>query len=654
MKKKMIRKIAVTLMLGMLVPLAANAEEADLQLKIDKLSKEVADLKGSVKKVEDKSIGKWLTIGGEYRFRVDSLHGETAAYTDAIGTMQNLVGGFTAPVTGLPGSGVAGSAIGGITSLTPTQFIMQGKSGSLFTPAQFNTILYQYMPQAMAASLPGLFTAMNTPGFNPSAVPALTVQQQSILGTLSSKVMPTVMSMQVGTIPGMLAILPAGTPGTTTVGQVFAGFPAASQQLANNLLMQGFLGANSGNLATIPASKPKNASLYTNKFALDLTAKPVKDITVHTTLGIYKAFGSQSDSTTNDNMFADRVGAFDGTIGHIPTDSKLNVDRAYATWSNIADQPLWFSVGRRPSTNGAPSNLRLNKERPGNGGTPALLVDYAFDGMTVGYAPDIDALPGAYAKVCYGRAFDSGFTPPNSINDTDMLGIAVIPIDTDPLRVWLQWNRGYDIFDFPAMNNTVFGNTAPSVNLGNIDWYGAGAMSTLKKVGPGTLQLFGDIGLSITHPNSNVSQNAGFQGLLSGEFFAQDFDPKDQTGWAAYAGIRYDLPSKTKIGFEFNHGSKYWITFAPSADDMWTSKVGTRGNVFEPYIIQELNLKPLSSYFAKAFVKVGYQYYDFEYTGSNNWVGAPKKISEIKSTDLMLMAPLKVAHNVYGTFEVQF
>jgi hypothetical protein len=179
-------------------------------------------------------------------------------------------------------------------------------------------------------------------------------------------------------------------------------------------------------------------------------------------------------------------------------------------------------------------------------------------------------------------------------------------------------------------------------------------MSTLKKVGPGTLQIFGDVALSVTHPNGNVSQNAGFEGLLSGEFFAQDTNPKDRTGWAAYAGIRYDLPSKTKIGFEFNHGSKYWITFAPSADDMWTSKVGTRGNVFEPYIIQELNLKPLSSYFAKAFVKVGYQYYDFEYTGSNNWVGAPKKISEIKSTDLMLMAPMKSAQNVYGTFEVQF
>ena len=650
MKKKCIRKIAVVIMLGLMAPLAAQASEADLQMKIDKLSKEVNDLKGSVKKVEDKSLGKWLTVGGEYRFRVDSLRGDTVPYSSAIGTMMNLVGGFTGP------TGVAGTNIGGFTSPSTTQFIMQGKAGTLFTPAQFNTILMQYMPQAMAASLPGLFTAMNTPGFNPASIPQLTTQQQAVLTTLTAKVMPTVMGMQVGSIPGMAALLPAGTPLTTTVGQVFSGFPPASQQLAMQMLMQGFLGQGGGNLASSPALQPKNETLYTNKFALDLHAKATQDVTVNVKLDMYKAFGSQSDATTMNGYFADRVGAFDGTLGHVPSSSLLNVDRAYATWSNIAEQPLWFSVGRRPSTDGAPSNLRLNNPRPGVGGTPALLVDYAFDGMTIGYAPDLEMLPGAYAKVCYGRGFDSGIKDPasNSVKDTDMLGVAVIPVDSDPLRVWLQWNRGFNIFDFPVMSNTMFGNTAPSVNLGSIDWYGIGAMSTLKNAGPGKLNVFADFGMSITHPNNNVSANAGFQGLMTGAFFAQDFEPKSKTGWAAIAGVRYDLPSKTKIGFEFNHGSKDWITFAPAADDMWTSKVGVRGNVYEPYIIQELNLKPISSHFSTAFFKIGYQYYDFEYTGSNNWVGAPVKISDIKATDLMLMAPVKKAHDVYATFEVKF
>lgn len=541
MNGRMMKRLLAVTGAALLMPFAAQAADEDLLKKIDSLSKEIADLKGQVKKVEDKSLGKWLTIGGDYRFRVDSMHGKTSAYADAPGTMNNMI-----------------AAMGGASS-----------------------------PM----------------------------------------------------VQGMMSIH------NYAAAQAFlaANYSALAPVLGSSMVM-------------VPAAEPKNETLYTNRFGLSLNAKATQNVTVNVKLDMYKTFGSQNDDQVTSNYFADRVGVFDGTLGHVPSSSLLNVDRVYATWSNILEQPLWFSVGRRPSTNGAPSNLRLNTERPGNGGTPALLVDYAFDGMTIGYAPDIDALPGAYAKVCYGRGFEGGIksdTATNSIKDTDMLGVAVIPVDTDPLRVWMQWNRGFDIFDFPVMSDSVFGDTAPSVNLGSIDWYGIGAMSTLKKVGPGNLNFFADLGMSVTHPNSQVSANAGYQGLLTGSFMGPE-NPTERTGYAVFAGIRYDLPSKTKIGFEFNHGSKNWITFAPSADDMWTSKVGTRGNVYEPYIIQELDLKPISSYLSKAFFKIGYQYYDFEYTGSNNWVGAPKKISEIKQTDLLLMAPMKEAHNVYGTFEVHF
>jgi hypothetical protein len=568
MKKTVLKLVLMACVAGMSLPVAARAADDDLQKKIDKLSKQVDELMGQVKKVEDKSIGKWLTIGGDYRFRVDSLHGETVGYTNApafMGAMQSNpeTAGFFA--TAAAQTLLSTKSYSGVAGLTPN---------------------------GMMGNLVGYLMASN-----PVAYP------------------------------------------NTPAGQ------AAAQTKLQQI----------GGGAFVPAYKPKNETLYTNKFGLNLHAKATQDVTVNVKLDMYKAFGSQTDSTVMGNYFSDRVGVFDGTLSHVPTDSLLNVDRAYATWSNIADQPIWFSVGRRPSTNGAPTNLKLNNERPGNGGTPALLVDYAFDGGTLGWAPDIEALPGAYAKVCYGRGFDSGLkTSANSIKDTDMLGVAIIPVDTDPLRVWLQWNRGFNIFDFPAMNNTTaFGTTAPSVNLGSIDWYGAGAMSTLKNVGPGNLNFFSDFGLSVTHPNESVSANAGFQGLMTGGFLAPEA-PTSKTGWAVYAGVRYDLPSKTKLGFEFNHGSKDWITFAPAADDMWTSKVGVRGNVYEPYIIQELNLKPISSYLSKAFFKVGYQYYDFEYTGSNNWVGAPQKISEIQPGDLLLLAPVKVAHDVYATFEVHF
>jgi hypothetical protein len=497
-------------LMALALPLSAMADEQALQQKIDELQKKMD-------KIEEKSLGRWLTIGGDYRFRVDSLYGRVADHA------------------------------------------------SIFDPA-----------------------------------------------------------LQ-GWLPGFMAGTPAGPR------------PMVSEH------------------------DIKNDTLFTNRFGLNLKAKATQDVSVTARLLMYKTSGSQDATATTGTFFADRVGSFDGTLGHIPTDGKLFVDQAFATWSNIGEQPIWFSIGRRPSTNGVPSHLRQNNEKPGNGGTPSLLVDYAFDGMTLGWAPDIDALPGAYAKLCYGRGFENGVTRSggNSLNDTDMVGVAIVPIDTDPLRISFQWNRGINIFDFPVMANTSFGlPTQPSINLGDIDWYELGALSTLKNVGMGSLNLFGTFGLSVTHPNDSVSPTLaafGFQnGLMTGGFASPE-KADDKTGWAAYIGARYDIESTgTKIGGEFNHGSKNWITFAPAADDMWTSKVGTRGNVYEGYLIQELNLKPISSYVSKTFFRLGYQYYDFEYTGSNNWVGSPEKISDLKTGNIQFLTPLKSAQNVYATFEVKF
>lgn len=499
MKRITRNALSVSLLLGLAMPVTAMAADQDLQQKIDALSKELEALKQKTEQVEKKSLGRWLELGGDYRFRVDSLRGEVAPH--------------------------------------------------------------------------------------------------NLMGT----------------------------------------------------------GANEGFVA-------KNDSLMTHRFGLNLKAKATKDVTVTARLLMYKTSGSQDDDATTSAFFADRVGVFDGTVGHIPTDSKLAVDQAYATWNNIAGEPVWFSVGRRPSTGGIPTHLKDNRPKPGSAGTPALLVDYAFDGLTVGWAPDIEALPGAYAKLCYGRGFENGFvgntaSANNSLHDTDMLGLQVIPYDTDNFSIFAQYNRGFNIFDFPKMSNSAFGNTAPSVDLGDIDWYGLNFLGRVKNAGLGNLNWFVSGAVSDAHPNNNVSVAAANMGLMNGTFAGQADASgfKDRTGWAVYAGGRYDIEQTgTKLGFEYNHGSKNWITFAPAADDMWTSKVGTRGNAYEGYLIQELKLAPISSYLSKVFFRLGYQYYDFEYTGSNNWVGAPQKIADLKSSDLQLLRPVKNAQDVYATFEVHF
>ena len=55
-------------------------------------------------------------------------------------------------------------------------------------------------------------------------------------------------------------------------------------------------------------------------------------------------------------------------------------------------------------------------------------------------------------------------------------------------------------------------------------------------------------------------------------------------------------------------------------------------------------------------MRIGYQYYDFDYTGSNNWVGAPVKITDLTKSPLnaQLLTPMKSAQDIYATFEVKF
>ncbi len=600
--------IAAVAALGAALTLPAWAPAQDVGAKVDALTKEVESLKEIVKKTQDRSHEKWLDIGGDYRFRVDSLRADVVAHADAMAfgtTFQALLPrmflGATSP-----------AAWQAATDPTQLDFVQM-------TPAQRAEVLGGLQQQAM------------------NMIGQLSVLTPAQLGAFMGVPANAALFGQMATVLGL-------TPAQQ--GQIM-GDPSSLQSVMFGQVMQQAK-------ALKPDDTIRNNLLYTNRFGLDLKAKATKDISVTARLTMYKTFGSVDDDATTGGYFADRVGAFDGTLGHTPSSDFLSVDRVYATWSNIGGQPVWFSVGRRPSTGGAPGHVRQLGDGPGKAGVPSLLVDYAFDGMTLGFAPDLEALPGMFAKICYGRGFESGISRTGGANlrDTDMVGVSVVPYDTKALRLDLQWNRGSHIFDFPKMYGTGFGDTAPAADLGAIDWLGLGALGEVKAA---NLTWFASYGLSFTHPNDNVSANAGNQGLLTGEFFAQDTSPDDKTGWAVYLGGRYDHKATgTSLGAEYNHGSKNWITFAPAADDMWTAKLGTRGNVYEVYAIQNLNLAPVSSFFSKAFFRLGYQYYDFEYTGSNNWVGAPQKIDDLSATDLALLAPVEKAYNLYGTFQVNF
>jgi len=389
----------------------------------------------------------------------------------------------------------------------------------------------------------------------------------------------------------------------------------------------------------IGVSSLETGTSFSNQLGLGVRVKPASILTL--------------DMST-EYLYADRLG--DSNAGFSTGYDSLGMHRAYATL-DILDKKLRLSGGRRPYGESVPLSALQNKDQIDDRGNPSLLSNFHFDGGVISYSPEILSSVGSYWQIMYGHGYGSDSlaiqsalsASSSSLFDSDIFGATLVAVSTSAHKIWFQWNRAFDVFDFPVVNNTAFGNTTPSTALGDIDWFSVGAKTTFKAADFGDLHFFVDGGMSVTRPNGNLSTNGAFTGLLSGSPFSPE-SPKEKTGYAVFTGVRYDLPFGTKIGFEYNYGSKYWITSSAAV----VGKTGTRGNVYEPFVMQEINVKPVTSLFAKTFVRAGFQYYDFEYTGSNSWVGAPVKISDITSGILLLQAPVTHSRYVYGALEIHF
>jgi hypothetical protein len=88
-----------------------------------------------------------------------------------------------------------------------------------------------------------------------------------------------------------------------------------------------------------------------------------------------------------------------------------------------------------------------------------------------------------------------------------------------------------------------------------------------------------------------------------------------------YAGLRYSIPQndgRTKLGFEFNHGTKYWFNFAQAEDDIVAPKSNTRGEAYEIYTTHRIN-----DHF---IFKADFTRYNYAWSGSGWHLGAPKRL----------------------------
>ncbi|MFY9082578.1 DUF3373 family protein, partial [Aliarcobacter butzleri] len=320
----------------------------------------------------------------------------------------------------------------------------------------------------------------------------------------------------------------------------------------------------------------------------------------------------------------------------------IKVKEAYWLYQNerlfSSDIPWSVSVGRRPSTDGLPINIR-NDQKPNS--PLSHTIDVEFDGFSFKLDTEgVTGFTGSWLKICGGRGLTNAtprfdmFKPAYSKDDeknddVDMLGLIVVPYDDGQYSVHMQYSHAWNLIGYSAdamgkFRNGVNGAYDNYVNnpnaqtayelqmakpsfedVGDIDL--ATVLFKAEGIGDGISETldnttaFASFAMSKTNPNS--------KGMLG--------TTDSQTGYSVWLGVNTAcpiLPDSARIGFEWNKGSKYWRSMTYGEDTYAGSKIAARGQAFEVYRTQKLT-EALS-------FGVSYVYIDYDYTGSNSFFGA--------------------------------
>ena len=409
----------------------------------------------------------------------------------------------------------------------------------------------------------------------------------------------------------------------------------------------------------IPAPERVDADndiIYTNRLRLEMKARINPQLTFGGRLAAYKVFGDSSGVKFNQGSLGDVT--FDGNTSSLPHGDTIHMERAFFNYKfDTETVPINLSLGRRPSTEGPPLEYRNNSLE---GGSPlATVINWQFDGASLTFGlEDAVGIPGAALKLCYGVGFEGDWgnssslaSSQPSVDDVHMFGLIADLYNDDVTSAVVTYAHASDITDgftgltvmpfivsredrngdgtdeyyFSANSGGFVSRLEPMTNIG--DWDAASLVlrtNLAEKVADVDLFLAGS--WSHTKP-SQISRNPFYeimgQGLLS-----SNGDLQSQDGYSIYAGIVFNLPWDARLGLEYNWGSEYWFNFTGAEDSLVASKMAARGQVWELYWHQQIFKDTF-------FVTLGGQYYDYEYTGSGNPLGAPVKISEASSLDTL-------------------
>lgn len=370
-------------------------------------------------------------------------------------------------------------------------------------------------------------------------------------------------------------------------------------------------------------SKQSNDAFMTNRLWINMDWKATDIISFNGQLAYNKAYGYRSgfaggypgfetfDWITNEN-------AYDDTVRIRTAYFLLRDDTLFG-----AQLPWTFSIGRRPSTNGHLINLRDND-------TPASPmghnINVEFDGASakLGFE-NITGIEGMYVKFCAGRGGTNAnakfFTVDTStgnasaaapyakndadIPDIDLAGLIFVPYDDGQYSIGTQYYYATNLIDAnPEI--AVGGAFTGMQDVGNLHALTANFM--IYGIGDEWSDFLDDTVFFASGAMSITDPKKGGQGMLGRD--------SSRNGYSYWVGLQTPtgFTESGRLGFEYNHGSKFWRPITYAEDTNIGSKVAARGDAFEAYYTDYL-IEDVFSF------QIRYTYIDYKYTGSNGFFG---------------------------------
>ena len=379
--------------------------------------------------------------------------------------------------------------------------------------------------------------------------------------------------------------------------------------------------------------------IFTNRLWLGMAFAPTSNLVFKGLISYYKAYGQMT------NTFGANFNYFDWIVNETPNpNGELRLKEAYWLYfgENFlgADIPWTASFGRRPATDGLLASYRED-QRPKS--PLGHIINTEFDGASFKFnLENVTGVPGMYFKLCMGRGMsnanvryayiqDNGngtlsiignsseYNRVTNWNNTDLAGFIFVPYDDGQYSVHTTAFKAFNLPGFYDMGNlTPRDNIYTFEQMGNL--YGAAISLLAQGIGDGINDFLDDTNAFISFAWSKTDPKDGKPMLGTTE---------KKSGTSIYLGTNFPVPmiDGSRLGLEYNHGSKYWRSFTYAEDTLAGSKLAARGNAYEVWFNKELIGKTLTA-------QLRYTYIDYKYTGSQGFFGdggTPMTMDQIRA-----------------------